>query len=208
MSSPEAPEPAPNAVAAIRRMLWAAVPLALALVVAFFLLRGLALKPREIPSALIDKPVPSFVLPAIAGRPPGLSSADLRGQVTVVNIFASWCVPCRAEHPMLMALQRSGRAPVHGINYKDNEEGALNWLKRLGDPYVGVGADKDGRVAIDWGVYGIPETFVVNAEGRIVCKHIGPLNRYKGEDGKMTDDMAQKILPAVAAAKRGEPVRC
>ena len=204
MTRPEAP----STPVLIRRTLLAAVPLTLALVVVLFLLRGLALKPKEIPSALIDKPVPSFVLPPIAGRPPSLSSADLKGQVSVVNVFASWCVPCRAEHPLLMALRRSGQAAVHGINYKDNEAGARSWLKRLGDPYERVGADKDGRVAIDWGVYGIPETFVVNAQGRIVCKHIGALNRYKDDDGKWTGDLVQKILPAVAAAKRGQPVRC
>jgi cytochrome c biogenesis protein CcmG, thiol:disulfide interchange protein DsbE len=136
---------------------------------------GLTRDPSTLPSALIDKPVPMFELPPLAGRDgPGFSSADLGGRASLVNVFASWCVPCRVEHPLLMALADDG-VPIYGINYKDPAEQANGWLAELGDPYSAIGADAQGRVAIDWGVYGVPETFVVDAEGRIRHRHVGPL---------------------------------
>tara|TARA_B100000029_G_scaffold169325_1_gene165529 strand:- start:2613 stop:3146 length:534 start_codon:yes stop_codon:yes gene_type:complete len=165
------------------------LPLALFVVVAIALGIGLTLNPRVIPSALIDKPVPEFALPPVDGGPDGLTAADLRtGDVAIVNIFASWCGPCRVEHPLLMEVARSGEVPVHGINYKDLPRNAVAWLNRFGDPYTRIGSDRNGRVSIDWGVYGVPETFVVDRNGRIAYKHVGPM---------MAEDMHQRILPLV-----------
>jgi cytochrome c biogenesis protein CcmG/thiol:disulfide interchange protein DsbE len=134
---------------------------------------GLGRNPDEIPSVLVGRPVPVFALPPIQGRRLGLSNAHLPGEVSLVNVFASWCTPCRAEHPLFMQLARSGVVPIHGLNYKDRPADAARWLDSLGDPYTRTGADIDGRVAIDWGVYGVPETFVIGADGRIAYKHIG-----------------------------------
>lgn len=155
---------------------------------------GLTLNPREIPSALIGKPVPEFTLPPLANDPaPGLASADLRqGEVSLVNVFASWCVPCRVEHPQLMRLQKEGIAPLYGLNYKDEPEAVKPWLKELGNPFSRIGADSSGRTAIEWGVYGVPETFVVDGAGMIRCKHIGPLSDF---------DLDTKILPLVKKLK-------
>jgi cytochrome c biogenesis protein CcmG/thiol:disulfide interchange protein DsbE len=191
----EARWPAPGR----RRLLWALLPLVLFAVIGGFLFRGLYLNPKEIPSALIDRPVPEFDLPALPGRPPGLKSADLVGEVSLVNVFASWCVTCRVEHPLLMRLKEEGVVAVHGLNYKDKPQSALDWLARFGDPYERVGADRSSRVGIDWGVYGVPETFVVDARGRIVCKHIGAIRE---------PDLESKILPAIRAARAGEPTPC
>lgn len=165
------------------------LPLVLFAVVALALGIGLTLNPRIIPSALIDKPIPEFDLRPVDGRPNGLAASDLRtGDVAIVNIFASWCGPCRVEHPLLMEIARSGEVPVHGINYKDLPRNAVAWLKQYGDPYQRVGSDRDGRVSIDWGVYGVPETFVIDREGRIAYKHVGPM---------MRDDLDNKILKKV-----------
>jgi cytochrome c biogenesis protein CcmG/thiol:disulfide interchange protein DsbE len=131
--------------------------------------------PQEISSALIDKPVPQFSLPPVQGRTLGLSSADLVGEVSLVNVFASWCVACREEHPLFMRMKDEGIVPIHGLNYKDKPDHAARWLDDLGDPYTRTGADRNGRVAIDWGVYGVPETFVITKDGLIAHKHIGPL---------------------------------
>lgn len=149
---------------------------------------GLTRDPREIPSALIGKPVPDFALPAVQGRSLGLSSTDLRGEVSLVNVFASWCTACREEHPLFMRLAESGSIPLHGLNYKDRPADAEAWLDTLGDPYTRTGADRNGRVAIDWGVYGVPETYVIDHEGRIVFKHVGPVSEAV---------LRQKILPLV-----------
>jgi cytochrome c biogenesis protein CcmG/thiol:disulfide interchange protein DsbE len=131
--------------------------------------------PRELPSALIGKPIPQFSLPLVRGRTLGLASADLTGDVSLVNVFASWCVACREEHPPLLQLKAEQLVPVHGLNYKDEPENAARWLNALGDPYTRTGVDRDGRVAIEWGVYGVPETFVVTKDGHIAYKHVGPL---------------------------------
>ena len=122
---------------------------------------GLSLNPREVPSPLIGKRIPEFKLPPVKGRTQGLASADLIGQVSLVNVFASWCVACRAEHPVLVDLARRQVVPIHGLNYKDAPDDAARWLDQLGDPYSRTGADVDGSVAIDWGVYGVPETFLI-----------------------------------------------
>jgi cytochrome c biogenesis protein CcmG, thiol:disulfide interchange protein DsbE len=144
--------------------------------------------PSLVPSPLIGKAVPAFSLPPVKGRQLGLASADLKGEVSLVNVFASWCVACREEHPVLMQLKRTGTVPVHGLNYKDRPDDAARWLDTMGDPYTRTGADLDGRVGIDWGVYGVPETFVVDAEGRIAFKQIGPVT---------SEILDQTILPLV-----------
>lgn len=144
-----------------------------------------------VPSVLIGSPVPSFSLPPVEGRTLGLSTDDLHGQVSLVNVFASWCAPCRLEHPLLVALGRDGVVPIHGLNHRDEPANASRWLNRLGDPYTRTGADRDGRVAIDWGVYGIPETFVVGRNGTILYRHVGPLSE---------DSLRRTILPLVASA--------
>ncbi|WP_299845803.1 DsbE family thiol:disulfide interchange protein [uncultured Jannaschia sp.] len=150
----------------------------------------------RLPSPLIGKPIPDFALPPIEGRQDGLSSADLRGEVSIVNVWASWCVPCRTENPLLVELAETGTVPIHGINYKDEPEAALAFLDELGDPFTLIGADRSGRAAIDWGVYGLPETFVIDAKGRIAYKHVGPFDRRSLEDD---------ILPVVRRlqAERG-----
>jgi cytochrome c biogenesis protein CcmG/thiol:disulfide interchange protein DsbE len=137
---------------------------------------GLTMNPRDIPSPLIGHPVPEFSLPPVQGRTLGLASADLRGEVSLVNVFASWCVACREEHPILLELKASGAVPIHGINYRDKPDDAQAWLNQLGDPYTRTGADVSGRVSIDWGVYGVPETYVIDRDGLIVHKHIGPIS--------------------------------
>lgn len=178
----------------MRRRLVFLLPILLFLGLAVALAWGLGRDPQVIPSALIGRPVPEFALPPVQGRSLGLSSADLRGEVSLVNVFASWCTACRYEHPLFMQLRAAGAVPIHGLNYKDKPADAAEWLDTLGDPYTRTGADLDGRVAIDWGVYGVPETFVVSAEGRIVHKHVGPLTR-KGLD--------ETILPMIERLRRG-----
>ena len=147
--------------------------------------------PSKVPSALIDKPVPEFALPPVQGfeEAGGFATADLgQGKIALVNIFASWCGPCRVEHPLLMALAEAGTVPLYGINYKDTPEDAERWLGRLGNPYTLMGADLDGRTGIDWGVYGVPETFVVDGAGRIRHRHVGVLSQY---------DLEETILPLI-----------
>ncbi len=139
--------------------------------------RGLSGKPSEIPSALIGKPVPAFTLPAVPELGvKGFGASDLRnGKVSVVNVWASWCAPCRIEHPLLVELAKRPDITLLGINYKDEPENAVRFLGTLGQPFTAVGMDRDGRAAVDWGVYGVPETFVVDGQGVIRYKHIGPL---------------------------------
>ncbi len=169
------------------------IPIVVFLAIAVFLGIGLFLDPREIPSPLIGKEVPEFDLPPVQGRTLGLSSKDLRGEVSLVNVFASWCTACREEHPQFMELARSGLVPIHGLNYKDKPADAAAWLDSLGDPYTRTGADIDGRVGIDWGVYGVPETFIVDREGRIQYKHIGAIT---------PEVMEKKILPVIYRLQR------
>jgi len=149
-------------------------------VIAGYLLWGLDpdRDPREIPSVMIDKPVPEFELAPIEGmKGPGLAAADLRnGQVTLVNFFASWCVPCRVEHPILIELVERDGVRLVGINYKNEPEEARAWLAELGNPYAQIGADTSGRAGIEWGVYGLPETFVIDKQGRIRYRHVGPID--------------------------------
>src|SRR3954453_13425536 len=153
---------------------------------------GLQNDNESLPSALIDQPAPRFQLASLPGHEPGFSSADLAGHVSLVNTFASWCTPCRAEHPVLQALAATKRVPIYGIDYKDKEDAALAWIAALGNPYTRIGAD-DGRVGIDWGVYGVPETFIVDRMGRIRYKHVGPLTQA---------DLARTILPLGAQLEK------
>jgi cytochrome c biogenesis protein CcmG, thiol:disulfide interchange protein DsbE len=153
------------------------LPVAVFAAVALALYWGLNDNDDSLPSTLIGKPIPEFDLPPVEGRQTGFSSADLRDQVSIVNVWASWCVPCRVEMPLLNELAEDGIVPIYGINFKDDAVEALAFLEELGDPYTRIGADQSGRVAIDWGVYGLPETFVVDADGRIAYKHVGPFDR-------------------------------
>lgn len=144
-------------------------------------------------SVLIDKPVPDFTLPAVEGLgAPGFDTAALRGDVTVVNVFASWCIPCRDEHPLLETLKAKTGVRLFGINHSDAPENARAFLAELGNPYDAVGADRDRRVSIDWGVYGVPETFLVDADGVITYKHVGPLTPAAIET---------ELLPALEKAR-------
>lgn len=164
------------------------VPLLLFLVMVVILGIGLTMNPNLVPSALIGKPIPQFQLPPVKGRELGLSSADLVGDVSMVNIFASWCTSCLVEHPIFMRMAANGTVPIYGINYKDDPDDAAGWLAKYGDPYTRIGADQDGRVGIDWGVYGVPETFVIDRQGMITYKHIGPVTEK---------DLDEIILPLI-----------
>jgi len=170
----------------MRRLLYL-LPVALFIAVAAYFV--LALRPGRdpslLPSALIDKPAPSFALAGLSGSD-GLRLDALKGRVTLVNFFASWCEPCRDEHPVLMQLVKDSDAALYGIAYKDKPEDAQKFLQQLGDPYRSVGLDESGRTAIDFGVYGVPETYVIDKEGRIRLRHVGPLTEA---------DVAQELLP-------------
>ncbi len=147
---------------------------------------------KELPSALIDKPAPKLSLPPIDGDGPGLSSADLKDKVSLVNVWASWCPPCRVEHPILMRLSAEG-IPIYGINYKDKPADARKFLADLGNPFRAIGADRSGRAVIDWGVYGYPETFIIDQAGRIRYRHVGAI---------YPRDLDEKIYPILKELKR------
>jgi cytochrome c biogenesis protein CcmG, thiol:disulfide interchange protein DsbE len=133
--------------------------------------------PSRLPSVLIGKPAPMLTLPPLAGLDlPGLQPEAFKGRVTLVNVWASWCAPCRDEHPYLMRLAKDARLSVVGINYKDGEANARSFLSRFGNPFRAVGVDTGGRAAIEWGVYGVPETFLIGRDGTILYKHIGPID--------------------------------
>jgi cytochrome c biogenesis protein CcmG/thiol:disulfide interchange protein DsbE len=172
-----------SSAAAPRRRTWLVLlPLVvfLALAALFFFRLGSG-DPSRVPSALIGRPVPETNLPPIEGllrdgKPvPGLTTADLKGAVTLVNVWASWCVPCRDEAPQLVKLAEDKRLKLIGINYKDRPDNARRFLGRYGNPFVATGADANGRASIEWGVYGVPETFIVSRDGRIVYKLVGPI---------------------------------
>ncbi|WP_313616641.1 DsbE family thiol:disulfide interchange protein [Agrobacterium sp.] len=148
-----------------------------------------------IPSALIGTQAPSLAMPPLEGSStPALTTAAISGKLTLVNVFASWCVPCRQEHPMLKELSKDSRINVVGINYKDKNDNALRFLGELGNPYAAIGVDPNGKAAIDWGVYGIPETYLVDQSGKIVYKKVGPIDPTTLEKG---------LLPAIEKAVSG-----
>ena len=151
------------------------VPLGVfALLVAFFAV-GLTRDPREVPSPFIDKPAPAFRVERLADAKTPFSPEDMRGKVWLLNVWASWCVSCRQEHPLLVDMSKRNVVPIVGLNYKDRREDGLKWLARFGDPYALSAYDVDGRVGIDYGVYGVPETFVIDKQGVIRYKQIGPI---------------------------------
>ena len=151
------------------------LPLGIFLLLALFLALGLKLDPREVPSPLIDKPAPAFAAPALARPNEQIQRDALLGKVWVLNVWASWCVACRDEHPVLLAFAKRAGVPIYGLNYKDQRADALGWLSQFGNPYTDSVFDADGRIGIDYGVYGVPETFVIDRQGTIRLKHIGPV---------------------------------
>jgi cytochrome c biogenesis protein CcmG/thiol:disulfide interchange protein DsbE len=164
------------------------IPLAVFVVLVGFLFIGLFRDPREVPSPLIGKPAPAFALAQLQDPAKTLGPSDLKGQVWLLNVWASWCVSCRDEHPLLVELGRAKIVPIVGLNYKDEPAAGLKWLTQNGDPYNVSVVDRDGRVGIDWGVYGVPETFVVDKTGAIRYKQIGPIT---------VEALQTKILPLV-----------
>lgn len=165
------------------------LPLILFIVLAVFLALGLNLNPREIPSPLMNKPAPTFSAPKLQAPEQKLTPADLKGQVWLFNVWASWCASCRLEHPILNQLAQQKAAIIVGLNYKDEPQAALGWLAQLGNPYDVSIMDQDGRIGIDWGVYGVPETFVVDKQGVVRYKHTGSVT---------PEDVQQVFLPLIA----------
>jgi cytochrome c biogenesis protein CcmG/thiol:disulfide interchange protein DsbE len=169
------------------------IPLALFLVLVVFLAIGLTRNPQELPSALINKPAPDFRLPQLKDPAKTFSAADMRGKVWMLNVWASWCIACRDEHPFLFRYAQSGAVPIYGLNYKDYRENALGWLGELGDPYLLSVTDLDGRVGMDYGVYGAPETYIIDKRGTIRLKHVGPVT---------PDVWSKEVLPVVQELNR------
>jgi cytochrome c biogenesis protein CcmG/thiol:disulfide interchange protein DsbE len=172
----------------VRRLLYL-LPVALFVAVAVYFLLALDPNrdPSRLPSAMLDKPAPAFTLSGLPGST-GLALDALKGQVVLVNFFASWCEPCRDEHALLMRLGKDGSTVLYGIAYKDKPEDTQRFLTQLGDPYRAIGLDQNGRTAIDFGVYGVPETYVIDKEGRIRLRHVGPLTEA---------DMTRELLPLI-----------
>lgn len=168
------------------------LPLAVFVVLVIFLGVGLTLNPRQVPSPLIDKPAPVFRLQQLFDTNKTLSSEDNLGKVWMLNVWASWCVACRDEHPVLVELSKLGIVPIYGLNYKDQRDTAVQWLKQFGNPYEVSIVDADGKVGIDYGVYGVPETYVIDKQGIIRYKHIGPVT---------IESLKNKILPLIQELK-------
>jgi len=164
------------------------LPLLAFIAVALFLWRGLQLDPSRLPSPLIDKPAPVISAMTLSDTPSPFTNSDLDGQVWLMNVWASWCAACVQEHPLLVSLAESFAVPIVGLNYKDTPPEAVRWLDRFGNPYEVVLDDRDGSVGIDWGVYGVPETFVMDHLGRVRYKHVGPLDQ---------DDINNTLIPVV-----------
>ena len=176
----------------LRTLKWT-VPFAVFVAIVGFLFVGLSRDPREVPSPLIDKPAPAFNLPQLQQPGSTLSAADMRGKVWLLNVWASWCESCRIEHPLLVQLAEANVVPIIGLNYKDKDELGKQWLADRGDPYSVSVVDADGRVGIDWGVYGVPETFVIDRNGVIRYKQIGPVT---------AEALERRILPLVRELQR------
>lgn len=164
------------------------LPLFLFIILSVFLAIGLKLNPKEIPSPLIDKPAPAFSLPILASPEKILKNTDLQGKVWLLNVWASWCVSCREEHPVLLQLAKMNLVTLAGLNYKDERPAATQWLERHGNPYTLSIMDADGRTGIDYGVYGVPETFVIDKHGLIRYKHTGPVS---------AEDLQRVFLPLI-----------
>ncbi|HEY4423439.1 MAG TPA: DsbE family thiol:disulfide interchange protein, partial [Pyrinomonadaceae bacterium] len=169
------------------------IPLVIFIVLAVFLAIGLTRDPHELKSVLINKPAPAFRVPQLKAADKMISNEDMRGKVWLLNVWASWCVACREEHPYLIEYAKSGVVPIYGLNYKDRREDALATLDELGDPYLVSAVDLDGRVGIDFGVYGAPETYIIDQGGTIRFKYVGPM---------MPDVWKEKILPVVQELNR------
>lgn len=157
------------------------VPLAIFIVIGVSFYIGLGRNPSDVPSALLGKPVPTFSLPSVTNPEEVVTSADLTGRVSLVNVWGTWCVECRHEHGYLLELARAG-VPIYGLNLRDDRAAAIDWLGRLGNPYVSSGFDPEGKTAIDWGVTGAPETFLIGSDGTILHKHISPLTARVWQD--------------------------
>jgi cytochrome c biogenesis protein CcmG/thiol:disulfide interchange protein DsbE len=168
------------------------IPLVLFIVLVIFLAIGLGRDPHEVPSPLINKAAPGFQLPQLKDPGKSFSAQDMHGKVWLLNVWASWCVSCREEHPLLLEYSRSAAVPIYGLNYKDKREDAIAWLGELGDPYVLSASDMDGRVGIDYGVYGAPESYLIDRDGVIRFKQIGPVT---------PDVWEKRILPLVKELK-------
>ena len=153
------------------------IPLLAFFALAALLGKGLTLDPKLIPSTRIDKPAPNFMLPVLSSANEKFGPQDLKGQRWVLNVWASWCVSCRYEHPILNDMARAGIAPIVGLNYKDEDLKAAKWLAERGDPYYKAVVDNNGRVGIDWGVIAVPETFIIDEQGNVIYKHTGPITR-------------------------------
>lgn len=169
------------------------LPLVIFLVLSAFLYVGLGLNPREVPSPLINKPAPAFNLPQLKDPTKQFSPEEMKGKVWLLNVWSSWCVSCREEHPILLSLARQNIVPIYGLDYKDKKEDAEMWLRNGGDPYTLSVMDRDGRIGIDYGVYGVPETYVIDKQGVIRYKEIGPVT---------SQNLSEKILPLVAELQR------
>ena len=169
------------------------IPLVMFIVLVVFLAIGLTRDPHEVPSPLINKPAPAFSLPQLKAPEKTFTAAEMRGKVWILNVWASWCVSCRDEHPLMIQYAKSGAIPIYGLNYKDQREDALSWLSELGDPYVLSAVDEDGRVAIDYGVYGAPETYLIDQSGTIRFKQIGAVT---------PDVWTKQILPLAQELNR------
>jgi cytochrome c biogenesis protein CcmG/thiol:disulfide interchange protein DsbE len=174
----------------MKRVLW---PLGIFLVLVGFLAVGLRLDPREVPSPLVGKAAPPFDLPILHQPDKRFVPGDMRGKVWLLNVWASWCVSCREEHPVLVGLAKQGVLPILGLNYKDRGDDAQRWLKQFGDPYQLSVVDADGRIGIDYGVYGVPETYLIDTEGVIRYKQIGPVT---------PEVLEKKILPLALSLKK------
>ena len=166
------------------------IPIGSFVVLAAFLVVGLQRDPGYVPSPLLGKPAPAFDLPRLKDPAATLGTADLTGQVALLNVWATWCVGCRQEHAFLVELAGVNDLPIYGLNWKDDRPSALSWLSSLGDPYVASAFDEIGEVAIDWGVYGAPETFLLARDGTVIYKHIAPLTR---------EVWAREFLPRIVA---------
>ncbi len=182
---------------------WVVAPFVIFLALAGLFAFGLTGDPSKLPSALIGRPVPQTDFPPLeglmqAGQPvPGFHASDLaKGKVSVVNFWASWCGPCIEEHPLLITLKERSGVDIYGVNYKDQAEAGRRFIGRFGNPFTAIGTDQNGRNAIEWGVYGMPETFVINGRGQIAYKHVGPISK---------DSLESKLLPAIEAARAQEP---